>query len=149
MLKNQLLVEQEVSQLMVGIKERKWLSNTSLILMMIFFYLPIVIMMFFSFNESRSLSVFQGFSLHWYEQLINSRDVVDAVWVSVSVAIISTFISTFVGTLTAIGLSKASKRLRDFYLIWNDFPIMNPEIVTAIGWMLLFVVVNLNGPQPI
>lgn len=129
---------------MVGIKNRRWLSNLSLILMMVFFYLPIVIMIVFSFNESRSLSVFQGFSLRWYEQLINSRDVVDVVWVSVSVAVIATVVSTFVGTLTAIGLSKSKKILRDVYLIFNDFPIMNPEIVTAIGWMLLFVVLNIT-----
>ena len=143
MLKNRQLA-QEGSKSMVGIKNRRWLSNLSLILMMVFFYLPIVIMIVFSFNESRSLSVFQGFSLRWYEQLINSRDVVDVVWVSVSVAVIATVVSTFVGTLTAIGLSKSKKILRDVYLIFNDFPIMNPEIVTAIGWMLLFVVLNIT-----
>lgn len=143
MLKNRQLA-QEGSKSMVGIKNRRWLSNLSLILMMVFFYLPIVIMIVFSFNESRSLSVFQGFSLRWYEQLINSRDVVDVVWVSVSVAVIATLVSTFVGTLTAIGLSKSKKILRDVYLIFNDFPIMNPEIVTAIGWMLLFVVLNIT-----
>ena len=140
----QLRQEQEVLEFMVGIKDRRWLSNISLSMMMIFFYLPIVIMIVFSFNESRSLSVFQGFSFNWYQQLLNSRDVVDAVWVSVSIAVIATTISTFVGTLTAIGLSKSKKILRDVYLVFNDFPVMNPEIVTAIGWMLLFVVVNLT-----
>lgn len=128
---------------MVGIKERKWLANLSIGAMLVFFYLPIVIMIFFSFNSSRSLSVFDGFSLRWYQQLLESRDVVDAVTVSVSIALIATIVSTIVGTLTAIGLSKSKKVLRESFLMLNDFPIMNPEIVTAIGWMLLFVFVQI------
>lgn len=130
---------------MVGIKERKWLSNFSIGLMLVFFYLPIIIMMVFSFNSSRSLSVFDGFSMRWYQQLLESRDVVNAVGVSVSIALIATVISTVVGTLTAIGLSKSNRVLREAYLVINDFPIMNPEIVTAIGWMLLFVFVQLEA----
>ena len=130
---------------MVGLKERKWLSNLSIGLMLGFFYLPILIMIFFSFNSSRSLSVFEGFSLRWYEQLWESRDVVSAVWVSVSIAVIATIISTIVGTITAIGLSKSRKVLREAFLVINDFPIMNPEIVTAIGWMLLFVFIQLEA----
>lgn len=130
---------------MVGLKEKKWLSNLSIGLMLLFFYLPIVIMIVFSFNSSRSLSVFDGFSLRWYQQLLESRDVVNAVGVSISIAIIATIVSTVVGTLTAIGLSKSRRVLREAYLILNDFPIMNPEIVTAIGWMLLFVFIQIEA----
>lgn len=102
-------------------------------------------MIVFSFNSSRSLSVFDGFSLRWYQQLLESRDVVNAVGVSISIAIIATIVSTVVGTLTAIGLSKSRRVLREAYLILNDFPIMNPEIVTAIGWMLLFVFIQIEA----
>lgn len=133
------------SQPMVGIKEKKWLANSGIALTLIFFYLPILIMIIFSFNSSKSLSVFDGFSTRWYKQLFDSRDIIQAVSVSVSIAFLATFISTIVGTITAIGLSKSKKILRDIYLVINDFPILNPEIVTAIGWMLLFVVLHLEA----
>ena len=116
-------------------KTTKWLSRIVIGLCLIFFYLPIIIMMVFSFNSSRSLTHFEGFSFQWYEQLFNNRDVIASVWTSVSIA-------TIVGTLSAIGLSKSKKVLREVVLTINDLPILNPEIVTAIGLMLLFVVMR-------
>ncbi|MBO5505724.1 MAG: extracellular solute-binding protein [Clostridia bacterium] len=103
-----------------------------------FFYLPIIVTIIFSFNESKSLTHFTGFSLRWYGELIKNQDVMSAVYVSLSIAIIATAISTVLGTLTAIGLSNCRKILREWTLTVNDIPIMNPEIVTAIGLMLLF-----------
>lgn len=130
---------------MVGLKERKWLSRLSIGVVLAFFYLPILIMIIFSFNSSKSLSSFEGFSLGWYERLFKDRDVMDAVVTSFSVAIISTLVSTIVGTITAIGLSKSRKIVKDIMLWVNDFPIMNPEIVTAIGLMLLFVFLKIEA----
>ena len=103
-----------------------------------FFYLPILVMMIFSFNDSKSLSNFTGFSLQWYEELFENYEVIQAVIVSVTIAILATVISTVLGTMTAIGLSKSRKFLRDYLLNVNNFPILNPEIVTAISVMLLF-----------
>lgn len=103
-----------------------------------FFYLPILVMVVFSFNDSKSLSKFTGFSLQWYEELFTNYEVMQAVFVSVSIAILATAISTVLGTFTAIGLSKSRKFLREYLLNVNNFPIMNPEIVTAISVMLLF-----------
>lgn len=123
-------------------KTTKWLSRIVIGLCLIFFYLPIIIMMVFSFNSSRSLTHFEGFSFQWYEQLFNNRDVIASVWTSVSIATLSTIISTIVGTLSAIGLSKSKEILREVVLTINDLPILNPEIVTAIGLMLLFVVMR-------
>ncbi len=94
--------------------------------------------MIFSFNDSRSLTSWSGFSLQWYQQLFESREAMSAVTTTISIALISTLISTFVGTITAIGLSKSRKVLKEIVLTFNNFPIMNPEIVTAIGLMLLF-----------
>ncbi|MBO5452968.1 MAG: extracellular solute-binding protein [Clostridia bacterium] len=94
--------------------------------------------MIFSFNSSKSFSRFTGFSLHWYEELINDAEIMSAVWVSVSIAIIATIIATVLGTITAIGLSKSRKLLREWILNINNIPIMNPDIVTAIGLMILF-----------
>ena len=79
----------------------------------VFFYLPIVVMMVFSFNSSKSLTNLTGFSLRWYERLINDGSIMKAVYVSLSIAVFATFISTILGTITAIGLSKSRKILRD------------------------------------
>ena len=104
----------------------------------IFFYLPIAVTMFFSFNASKSLTNFTGFSLRWYGKLISDQNILAAVYVSISVAIFSTLLSTFLGTITAIGLSRSRKILKDILLTANNIPIMNPDIVTAIGLMILF-----------
>ncbi len=103
-----------------------------------FFYTPIFVTMIFSFNSSKSLTKFTGFSLRWYTQLINNSEIMSAVWVSVSIAVIATAVSTVLGTITAIGLSKNRKIVKEWILNINNIPIMNPEIVTAIGLMLLF-----------
>ena len=123
---------------MVGIKQHRWLPIVIIGLTLLFFYLPIIILMIFSFNDSRSLTSWSGFSLQWYKQLFESREAVSAVTTTITIAVISTLISTFVGTITAIGLSKSRKIVKELVLSLNNFPIMNPEIVTAIGLMLLF-----------
>ena len=107
--------------------------------MIIFFYLPILYMIIFSFNEGKSLTSFTGFSLRWYEHMLESKDMMEALYTTFSVALIATFVSTIVGTITAIGLSKSRKIVRETMQQVNNLPMMNPEIVTAIGLMLLFI----------
>ena len=104
----------------------------------IFFYLPIVVTMVFSFNSSKSLTNMTGFSLRWYERLISDGSIMRAVYVSLTIAIFATVISTVLGTMTAIGLSKSRKLMKDIVQGVNNIPIMNPDIVTAIGLMILF-----------
>lgn len=103
-----------------------------------FLYLPLVIMAIFSFNDSKSLSSWSGFSLRWYQELFVNQQMIDAIVVSVSIAILSTVISTILGTITAIGISKSKPILRKIVLQVNNLPIMNPDIVTGISLMLLF-----------
>lgn len=110
----------------------------------IFFYLPIAVTMFFSFNSSKSLTKFTGFSLKWYKKLLTDNDIIAAVYVSISIAVIATIISTVLGTITAIGLSRSRKILREWLLNVNNMPIMNPDIVTAIGLMILFTSMRLE-----
>ena len=110
-----------------------------MILLIIFFYAPILYMVIFSFNEGRSLTVFTGFSLKWYRHMLESRDMMEALYTTFSVAILATVISTIVGTVSAIGLSKSKKVIREAIEQINNLPIMNPDIVTAIGFMLLFI----------
>ena len=108
-------------------------------LLIIFFYLPILYMIIFSFNEGKSLTVFTGFSLRWYKHMLESRDMMEALYTTFSIAILATIISTVVGTIAAIGLSKSKKIIREVMDQVNNLPLMNPEIVTAIGFMLLFI----------
>ena len=96
-------------------------------------------MIVFSFNSSKSLTHFTGFSLCWYEAMLKNHGMMESLYVTIVIALLATVISTIVGTITAIGLSKSKKVLRAFVSQVNDFPIMNPEIVTAIGLMLLFI----------
>ena len=104
-----------------------------------FFYLPILYMIVFSFNEGRSLTGFTGFSLRWYKRMLESRTMMEALYTTFSVALIATFVSTVVGTVSAIGLSKSRKVIRSIMEQVDNLPMMNPEIVTAIGFMLLFI----------
>lgn len=110
-----------------------------LVLTIVFFYLPIIYMIIFSFNDGKSLTKFTGFSLRWYQHMMDSGDMMSALSTTFSVAIIATIISTIIGTITAIGLSKSKKIIRDLMEQVNNLPMMNPEIVTAIGFMLLFI----------
>lgn len=113
-------------------------SNIFLGVMLAFFYLPIIYMVVFSFNSSKSLSKFTGFSLQWYEKMIHNHTMIESIWYTVLIALIATVVSTIVGTLASIGLSKSRKILREIVLQINNLPLMNPEIVTAIGFMLFF-----------
>lgn len=107
--------------------------------MIIFFYLPIAYMIIFSFNDGKSLTSFTGFSLRWYQHMLESQDMMEALYTTFSVAILATVISTIAGTIAAIGLSKSKKVIRNLMDQVNNLPMMNPEIVTAIGFMLLFI----------
>ena len=120
-------------------KPKRTFGKVMMILAIAFFYLPIVYMIIFSFNEGKSLTHFTGFSLKWYQHMLESRDMMSALYTTFSVALLATFISTVVGTIAAIGLSKSKKVVRDVMEQVNNFPIMNPEIVTALGFMLLFI----------
>lgn len=104
----------------------------------IFLYLPIVVTMVYSFNSSKSLTKFESFSLRWYENLFSNGEIMNAVYVSITIALLATAISTVLGTMTAIGLSKSRKVLKEAIINVNNIPIMNPDIVTAIGLMILF-----------
>ena len=123
---------------MVGSKRRVVLSVSLIALILVFFYAPIASLMVFSFNNSRSLTSWAGFSTQWYSALFENREMMQAIWVTVIVALLTTVISTVVGTLTAIGISKSRRLIRELIINVNNFPILNPEIVTAIGLMLLF-----------
>lgn len=120
-------------------KKNRSFGKILMTLMIAFFYLPIAYMIVFSFNEGKSLTKFTGFSLRWYQHMLESGDMMEALYTTFLVALIATFVSTVVGTISAIGLSKSKKLVRQLVEQVNNLPMMNPEIVTAIGLMLLFI----------
>ncbi|MDY5017282.1 MAG: extracellular solute-binding protein [Oscillospiraceae bacterium] len=119
-------------------------SKIILILTMLFFYLPILYIIVFSFNDSRSLTKFSGFSLRWYEKMFADSTMMEAVLYTVIIALIATIVSTVVGTITAIGLSKSRKVVQKMVERINDLPVMNPDIVTAISLLMFFSVLTVK-----
>ena len=122
-------------------KKTRWhfFSSGYLVLVLLFIYLPIAYVMVFSFNDSKSMISFSGFSLRWYEAMFENREMLESIYYTVIVALIATAVSTVVGTVAAIGLSKARPLLRNIILEVNNLPVLNPDIVTAISLMLLFL----------
>jgi len=109
-----------------------------------FFYAPILYMIIYSFNDSRSLTKFSGFSLQWYEKMFNDSTMMESLFYTIVIAVLATVISTFVGTITAIGLSKSKRILKNIVEQVNQIPIMNPEIVTAIGLLMFFSAIHVR-----
>ena len=120
-------------------KEKRTFGKVLMALVIVFFYLPIVYMVVFSFNSGKSLTSFTGFSLRWYKHMMESHTMMESLSTTFSIALIATAVSTIVGTISAIGLSKSKKIIQRLMEQVNNLPMMNPEIVTAIGFMLLFI----------
>jgi spermidine/putrescine transport system permease protein len=108
-------------------------------LVMLFSYAPIVSLVVFSFNSSRSLTNFEGFSLRWYAELFRDVQVNEAITNTFFVAIIATAIATIIGTFASIAISRMRRVAKDALLSLNNLPIVNPEIVTAVSLLLLFL----------
>jgi len=128
---------------------RNWdggrLYKLYVLLIIIFFYAPILSIMVFSFNSGRSATNFESFSFVWYQELVQNDTLLDSLVVTITIALIATIISTIIGTLGAIGLaniSKSHKVFTNFVLNVNNIPIVNPDIVTAVSLMVLFMAVS-------
>lgn len=108
-----------------------------------FLFAPIVVLLVFSFNESKSLSVFSGFSLKWYKELFHDRNTLASVKNTLLLAAAATAVSTVLGTLAALGINKLrSKWYRAAMNTVTDIPMINPDIITGISLMLMFVFVG-------
>ncbi len=127
----------------------KKIANIYMVLALSFLYLPILIMMVYSFNESKSYAVFSGFTLKWYVELFQNEDLLNALFLSLWLAVVSAVIATILGTLASVGISSMKKGSRAFVLNVSYLPVINPEIVTGISLMLLFVVFKSAIPYQI
>ena len=112
-------------------------------LILFLLFAPIVVMIFFSFNEGKSTAVFTGFSLKWYSELFKNSEILGALKNSLILAVSSAIISTLIGTAAAFGIHHMKKKyLRQSVMTVTNIPIMNPEIITGISMMFLFVFVG-------
>ncbi len=112
-------------------------------LVMLFLFAPIAILLVFSFNDAKSLSVFSGFSLHWYEELFRDSETLGAVKNTLILAVSAALISTVMGTAAAVGIHRLrNKYLRAALDTATNIPMINPDIITGISLMLMFVFVG-------
>lgn len=107
-----------------------------------FMYIPIAVLIAFSFNESKSRSVWAGFSFKWYQNLFQNDMILKSLGVSLAIAFASATIATVMGTLAAIGINNMGRKARGAVMTLSYVPVVNPEIVTGVSTMLLFVVCN-------
>lgn len=117
----------------------KVLSRIYNTLIFLFLYAPIAVLILFSFNDSKSRVVWNGFSLKWYEQLFGNELIMESLKVTLLVAVLSALIATVIGTMAAVGIHSMNRKLKKVFLTVNNIPVNNPEIVTGVSLMLLFV----------
>ena len=121
----------------------KILSRSYIALIIAILYIPILVLMLFSFNSTNNTGVFTGFSTYWYEELFRSAETFAALKNTLILAVSSSVIATLIGTAASLGLHRMrSKFLRGAIVSVTNIPMMNPDIVTGISMMLLFVFVG-------
>ncbi len=118
---------------------RKFLQRFYMVLIFILLYAPIVTLMVLSFNSSKTRAKWGGFTLTWYRSLFQNQEIMQALYNTLLIALLSAFIATIFGTLASIGISKMRKSLRTAFMGVTNIPMLNGDIVTGISLMLLFI----------
>ncbi len=123
---------------------RKYLSRIYMTIIFIFLYAPIIVLAVFSFNESKSRGNWTGFTLKWYVELFHDIDIRSAFYYTILIAITSAVISTLLGTIAAIGINSMKGKMKSIMLNVNYLPVVNPDIVTGISLMILYISFNIR-----
>lgn len=123
---------------------RRFLNKSYVMLIFLFLYAPILVLMVYSFNDSRSRGTWEGFTLRWYIELFNDRQIMSALYYTLIIGILSALIATIIGTAAAIGLDKLRGFKKELIMNVTYLPVLNPDIVTGIALMLLFVFVRMR-----
>ena len=117
----------------------KILKRAYLAIILLFLYVPNAVLIFQSFNAGVSRAKWEGFSLRWYAQLFQSPNIMEALYVTISIALLASMFSTVLGTMAAIGIHAMSKRPQGLMMTMTNIPMTMPDIVTGISLMLLFI----------
>ena len=120
-------------------RKSRGFNRVLMALIFLFLYAPIFVLIVFSFNDSSSRTVWQGFTLRWYEELVRDRAITSALWTTLLVSLLATVIATAAGTMAAVGLFHMKKRWRRPLMTVNSIPMTNADIVTGVSPCLLFV----------
>lgn len=115
-----------------------------LFIIFLFLYTPIITLMVLSFNNSKTMGKWSGFTLKWYEQLFSNQRLMSALYYTILIALLASVIATIVGTISAIAISQMKGKLKALILNINYLPVLNPDIVTGIALMSLFIFLNFN-----
>jgi len=121
--------------------KRNLYSYIYLGLILVFLYAPIIVLIVFSFNDSSKKISWEGFTIKWYIEIME-EDIIQALIVTLSIALLATICATILGTLSAIGIYNLKLRYKKMILKVNSLPILNPDIVTGISLMILFLAVS-------
>lgn len=121
---------------------RKIIKNAYLSFILLFTYVPILVMVVLSFNSSKSRVNFTGFSLKWYQQMFSDRNIVSALQNTILIALLSSTIAVIIGTMAAVSISNMSRRKRTIYMSITNIPMLNADVVTGISLMLCFIVLG-------
>lgn len=113
-------------------------SRFFIFLTFLFLYAPILVLIIFSFNDSKSKAVWAGFTLDWYKELFQNDMILDALWVTLAVSLLASIIATILGTAAAIGFRNLRRRSRNVCMAINNIPLTNADIITGVSMMLLF-----------
>ncbi len=122
----------------------KIFRNFYLLLVFLFLYLPIFVLMLYSFNESRNQYVFTGFTFDWYLGILDNTLLVEAIKTTLSIAIISTVVSVIIGFISSVGIMFINRKIKTALVGINNIPLINPDIVTGVGLMLFFIFIKLK-----
>ncbi|MDD3919802.1 MAG: ABC transporter permease [Eubacteriales bacterium] len=123
---------------------RSFFKGTYLGLMLLFLYAPIAVLIVYSFNSSKTMGNWTGFSLKWYEALFRDGKVMDALVITLTVAVLSALIATVIGTFAAIGMHAMKKGTRRVIENISQLPVVNPDLVTGISLMMIFAFIALK-----
>lgn len=115
-----------------------------LILIVLFLYLPILALMVFSFNEGKSMSLWTGFSLKWYKEMMGNTMIMEAIWNTFTIALAAAAIASVIGTAACIGIMAMKKRTETAVMGLNNIPLLNADIVTGISLMMTFLVFGIS-----
>lgn len=123
---------------------KKFLKGLYIAIILLFLYLPIGVLMVLSFNESKSMSIWTGFSTRWYEEMFSNEMILDAVWNTFTIAICAAAVSTVIGVLACLGISRMRSRSQNVIMAFNNIPLLNADIVTGISLMMTFLVFGIS-----
>ena len=123
---------------------RKILKRTYLTLILLFTYIPIVVMVVLSFNASKSRVNFTGFSLKWYQQMFADRNIVSALQNTLLIALISSIVAVIIGTMAAVAISNMTRKTRTIYMSITNIPMLNADVATGISLMLCFITFGIS-----